>query len=162
MQSTETQEQQETQNSLYNLSAAFSGEEVPSETISVHRRESGVFQLPQPHRDPSQDLVSKPQGQGQKTAGGRVGEAEAGREAAAAGLRLPLPPERDHGRTVPLRGAERTAACLTCPRTIQWTVWDVLLVLTVTDFVPQFWKNCLKKPIQQITLKMPELISHSA
>lgn len=75
MQSTETQEQQETQNSFYNISAAFSGEEVPSETVPLHRRESGVLQLTQPHRDPGQDLVSEPQGQGQETAGGRAGEA---------------------------------------------------------------------------------------
>lgn len=60
MQSTETQEQQETQNSLYNLSAALSGEEVPSETVPLHRGESGVLQLPQPHRDTGQDLVSEP------------------------------------------------------------------------------------------------------
>lgn len=60
VQSTETQEQQETQNSLYNLSAALSGEEVPSETISLHRRESGVLQLTQSLRDSGQDLVSEP------------------------------------------------------------------------------------------------------
>lgn len=143
MQSTETQEQQETQNSLYNLSAAFSGEEVPSETVSVHRRESGVLRLPLPHRDPGQDLVSEPQGQGQKTAGGRAGEAQTGREAADAGLRLSFPPERTHGRTVPLWGSERTTACLTCPRTIQWTIWDVLLVLTLTNSELPLWESCL-------------------
>lgn len=155
LQSTETQEQQETQNSLHNLAAAFSGEEVPSETVPLHRGESGVLQLPQPHRDPGQDLVSEPQGQGQETAGGRAGEAQAGREAAAAGLRLPLPPERTHGRTVPVRGPERTAACPTCPGTIQWTIWDVLLVLTCTNFELHRWDSCLKKKknafIQQIT-----------
>lgn len=166
MQSAETQEQQETQNSLYNLSAAFSGEEVPSETVSVHRGESRVLQLPLPHRDPGQDLVSEPQGQSQKTAGGRAGEAQAGREAAAAGLRLPFPPERTHGRTVPLRGPERTAACLTCPRTIRWTIWDVLLVLTLTNSELLLWKSCLKKKkalIQQIiyTAKMSISMSHS-
>jgi len=131
VQPTETQEQQETQNSLYNLSAAFSGEEVPSETVSLHRRESRVFQLSQPHRDPGQDLVSEPQGQGQEAAGGRAGEVQAGREAAAAGLRLSLPIERIYGRTVPLRGPERAAARLPRPRTIWWTLWDVLLVLTL-------------------------------
>lgn len=143
MQSTETQEQQETQNSLYNRSAAFSGEEVPSETVPLHRGESGVLQLPQPHRDPGQDLVSEPQGQGQETAGGRAGEVQAGSEAAAAGLRLSLPSERTHGRTVPLRGPERTAACLTCPRTIQWTIWDVLLVVTLTHFELHRRESCL-------------------
>lgn len=145
MQSTETQEQQETQDSLYNLSAAFSGEEVPSETVPLHRGESGVLQLPQPHRDTSQDLVSEPQGQGQETAGGRAGEVQVGSEAAAAGLRLSLPSERTHGRPVPLRGPERTATCLTCPRTIQWTLWDVLLVLILTNFELHRWESCLKK-----------------
>ncbi len=140
MQSTETQEQQETQNSLYNVSAAFSGEEVPSETVPLHRGESGVLQLPQPHRDPGQDLVSEPQGQGQETAGGRAGEVQAGSEAAGAGLRLSLPPERTHGRTVPLRGP---AARLTCPRTIQWTIWDVLLILTLAHFELHCRESCL-------------------
>lgn len=143
LQPTETQEQQETQNSLYNFSAAFSGEEVPSETVPLHRGESGVLQLPQPHRDPGQDLVSEPQSQGQETAGGRAGEAQAGREAAAAGLRFPLPPERTHGRSVPVRGLERTAACLTCPGTIQWTLWDVLPVLTLTNSELHRRESCL-------------------
>lgn len=154
MQSTETQEQQETQNSLHDLSASFSGEEVPSETVPLHRGESGVLQLPQPHRDPGQDLVSEPQSQGQETARGRAGEAQAGREAATAGLRLSLPPERTYGRTVPLRGPERTAASLTCPGTIQWTIWDVLLVLTLTNFELHRWERKLPLKnafIQQIT-----------
>lgn len=136
MQSTETQEQQETQNSLYNLSAAFFGEEVPSETVPLHRGESGVLQLPQPHRDTSQDLVSEPQGQGQETAGGRAGEAQDVSEAAAAGLRFSLPSERTHGRTVRLRRPERTATCLTSPGIIQGTLWDVLLVLMRTNTEP--------------------------
>lgn len=118
MQPTETQEQQEAQNSLHNLPAALSGEEVPTETVPLHRGESRVLQLPQPHRDPGQDLVSEPQSQGQEAAGGRTGEAQADHEAAAAGLRLPLPPERTHGRAVPVRGSERSAPRRTCPRTI--------------------------------------------
>lgn len=135
MQPTETQEQQETQNSLHNLAAPFSGEEVPTETVPLHCGESGVLQLSQPHGDPGQDLVSKPQGQGQETAGGRAGETQAGREAAAAGLCLSLSPERTHWRCVPIRDPEWTAPGLTCPRTIQWTIWDVLLVfLTLTIF----------------------------
>lgn len=133
MQSTETQEQQETQNTLYHLSAAFSGEEVPTETVPLHRGESGVLQLPQPHRDPGQNLVSEPEGQGQETAGGRAGEAKAGHKAAAPGLRLSFPTERANRRSGPVRGPERTSACLTHTRTIQWTIWDVLLVLTHTN-----------------------------
>lgn len=144
MQPTETQEQQETQNSLHNLSAAISGEEVPTETVPLHRGESGVLQLSQPHRDPGQDLVSEPQGQGQETAGSRVREAQAGREAAAAGLCLSLPPERTHRRTVPIRDPEWTAPGLTCPRTIQWTIWDVLLVfLTLSIFELHRWESCV-------------------
>lgn len=134
MQPTETQEQQETQNSLYNLSASFSGEEVPTETVPLHRGESGILQLPRPHRDPGQDLVSEPQGQGQETAGGRAGETKAGHEAVAPGLRLSFPLERTNRRPGAIRGPERTSACLTRTRTIQWTIWDVLLVLTHTNF----------------------------
>ena len=72
MRPAETQEQQKTKDSLYNLPAAFSGEEVPSETVPFHRGASGVLQLPQPHRDPGQDLVSEPQGQGEEATGGRT------------------------------------------------------------------------------------------
>lgn len=159
MQSAETQEQQETQNSLHNLAAAFSGEEVPSETVPLHRGESGVLQLPQPHRDTSQDLVSEPQGQGQETAGGRAGEAQVGSEAAAAGLRLSLPSERTHGRAGPLRGPERTATRLTCPRTFQWTLWDVLLVLILTNFELDRWESCLKKTKLRLHTKTLHLMS---
>lgn len=134
MQPTKTQKQQETQNSLHHLSAALSGEKVPSETVPLHRGESGVLQLPQPHRDTSQDLVSKPQGQGQETAGGRDGETEAGSEASAAGLRLPLPTERADGRTGALRRLERTETRLTCTGTIQRSLWDVLPVLILPNF----------------------------
>lgn len=134
MQPTKTQKQQETQNSLHHLSAALSGEKVPSETVPLHRGESGVLQLPQPHRDTSQDLVSKPQGQGQETAGGRDGETEAGSEASAAGLRLSLPTERADGRTGSLRRLERTETRLTCTGTIQRSLWDVLPVLIITNF----------------------------
>lgn len=134
MQPTKTQKQQETPNSLHHLSAALSGEKVPSETVPLHRGESGVLQLPQPHRDTSQDLVSKPQGQGQETAGGRDGETEAGSEASAAGLRLPLPSERADGRTGSLRRLERTETRLTCTGTIQRSLWDVLPVLIRPNF----------------------------
>lgn len=134
VQPTKTQKQQETQNSLHDLSAALSGEKVPAETVPLHRGESGVLQLPQPHRDTSQDLVSKPQGQGQETAGGRAGETEAGSEAPAAGLRLSLPPERADGRTGSLRRLERTETRLTCTGTIQRSLWDVLPVLILTNF----------------------------
>lgn len=133
MQPAKTQEQQETQNSLHDLPAALSGEKVPSETVPLHRRESGVLQLPQPHRDTSQDLVSKPQGQGQETAGGRAGETEAGSEAAAAGLRLSLPHERTDGSTGSLRSLERTATRLTSTGTIQRSLWDVLPVLILNE-----------------------------
>lgn len=135
MQPAKTQEQQETQNSLHHLSAALPGEEVPTETVPVHRGEGRVLQLAQPHGDAGEDLVSEPQGQGQETAGGRAGETQAGSQAAAAGLRLPAAAQhRTHGRTGALRGPERTAARLTRPRTFQWTVWDVLPVLVNNDF----------------------------
>lgn len=150
MQPTKTQEQQETKNSLHDLPAALSGEKVPSETVPLHRGESGVLQLSKPHRDTSQDLVSKPQGQGQETAGGRAGETEAGSKATPAGLRHSLPPERTDGRTGPLRRLERPAARFTCTGTIQRSLWDVLPVLILTNF-----KRLKKMPSQrkQLTLK---------
>lgn len=150
VQPTKTQEQQETQNSLHDLPAALSGEKVPSETVPLHRGESGVLQLSKPHRDTSQDLVSKPQGQGQETAGGRAGETEAGSEAPAAGLRHSLPPERTDGRTGPLRRLERPAARFTCTGTIQRSLWDVLPVLILTNF-----KRLRKMPSKrkQLTLQ---------
>lgn len=141
----ETQKQQETSHALHYLPAAGAGAQVSPEAVPLHRRESRVLQLSQPDGDPGQNMVSEQESESQETAGGRAGEAQAGREAAAAGLRLPLPPERTHGRTVPVRGPERTAACPTCPGTIQWTIWDVLLVLTCTNFELHRWDSCLKK-----------------
>lgn len=106
MQPAETQEQPETPDPLHHLPAPLPGEEVPSETVPLHRGAGRVLQLPEPHRDPGQDLVSEPPGQGQETARGRAGEDKAGLQAAAPGLRLPLPSER----TGSLRGSERTWA----------------------------------------------------
>lgn len=119
VQPAEAQEQQEAPDPLHHLPAALPGEEVPSETVPLHRGESRVLQLPGPHRNPGQDLVPEPPGQGQETAGGRAGEGEADRQAAAPGLCLPLPAERTHGRTGSLRGPERTRAGLIRARTFQ-------------------------------------------
>lgn len=157
MQPTKTQEQQKAQNPLHDLAAALPGEKVPPETVPVHRGESGVLELSQPHRDTSQDLVSKPQGQGQETAGGRAGETEAGSEAAAAGFRNSLPPERTDGRAGSLRRPERPAARLTCPGTIQRSLWDVLPVLILTNF-----KRLRRMPSQrkQLTLQKNVRLTH--
>lgn len=144
LQSSETQEQQKTPDSLHDLSAHVTGEKVPSETVPLHRGEGRVLQLPQPHRDSSQDLVPKPQGQGQETTGGRAGEIQTGCEASVAGLCFSFPTKRiitSGSIAVPVRGPERTAAGLGCAGTLHWTIWDVLLNLTAghCDFVRDFF-----------------------
>lgn len=134
MQSAQTQEQQKTPDSLHHFPAAVTGEKVSSETVLVYCGESGVLEFPQPHRDTSQNLVSEPQSQGQETAGGRTGEDQVSNQAAVAGLRAALCPERTGGRTSSLRGTEWTAARISCTWTFQWTLWDVLLVIIFTIF----------------------------
>lgn len=88
----ETQDQSEATHTLHHFPAPGSRAQVPPETVPLHRRAGRVLQLSEPHRDPGQNLVPEPKGQGEKTAGGRTGIAEDGRKTyAALWLQPPFP-----------------------------------------------------------------------
>lgn len=88
----EAQDQSEATHAFHHVPAPSSGAQVPPETVPLHCRACRVLQLSEPHRDPGQNLVPEPKGQGEKTAGGRTGKAENGcKTYAALWLQSPFP-----------------------------------------------------------------------
>lgn len=82
--SAKTQDEQKAPDAVHHIPAAGPGEEVPSETVSVHRRARRVLQLPQLNGDPGQNLVSEQEGESQAATRGRAGKTENGSQAHAA------------------------------------------------------------------------------
>lgn len=119
----EAQDEQEAPNPVHHFPAAGSGAQVPPEAVSVHRWESRVLQLPQPYRDPSQNLVPESEGQGQETAGGWAREAQNGSEAhVAVRVQPPFPHQLSHpGRL---------------------TVWNILPFSQTCASYPARWTLC--------------------
>lgn len=78
-----TQEQPEASNPVQHVAAARPGEEVPSETVSVHRGTGRVLQFTESDRDTGQDLVPEQTSKSQETPRGRAGETENGHQADA-------------------------------------------------------------------------------
>lgn len=78
--SPQAQDQPQTPYTVHHLTALGLGAQVSAETVLVHRRTSRILQLPHPHRDPGEDLVPEPTGQGQASARGRAGEAQTDRQ----------------------------------------------------------------------------------
>lgn len=74
--SPQAQDQPQTPYTIHHLTALGLGAKVQTETVLVHRRTSRILQLPHPHRDPGEDLVPEPTGQGQASARGRAGKAQ--------------------------------------------------------------------------------------
>lgn len=71
---TQAQDKQKAPHALQHLPAAFTGAQVQTKTVPLHRRTGRVLQLSEPHRDSGQDLVPEPEGEGQETPGGRTGK----------------------------------------------------------------------------------------
>lgn len=80
MHTTEAQDQPEAPDTLYHVPAPGPGTEVPPKTVPVHSGESGILGFTQPHRDPSQNLVPKQEGQSQASPRGRARETENGEQ----------------------------------------------------------------------------------
>lgn len=76
--SEEAQNQPKASHAFHHLAAPGSGEEVQAEAVPLHRRAGGILHLPDPDRDPSQDLVPEPKGQSQAAPGGRAGKTKDG------------------------------------------------------------------------------------
>lgn len=74
----EAQNQPEASHAFHHLAAPGPGAEVQAEAVPVHRRAGRVLHLPDPDRDPGQDLVPEPKGQGQAAPGGRAGKTQDG------------------------------------------------------------------------------------
>lgn len=83
----EAQDQPEAPHSLHHVSALGPGEEVQAEAVPVHRRARWVFLLPDPDRDPGEDLVPESPGKSQEAPGGRDGETQDGRRCQDGGSR---------------------------------------------------------------------------
>lgn len=85
----QAQTQPETSNALHHPATPGPREEVPGQAVLEHSREGGVFEFAETDRDPGEDLVPEPKGQGEETSGGRVGEVEVvGAAVAAAEFRV--------------------------------------------------------------------------
>ncbi len=72
MPTAKTQDEQKAPDPLHDVPAAGPGEEVPPEAVPFHRRARRVLKFPQLDGDPSQNLVSEQESQGQTAAGGRT------------------------------------------------------------------------------------------
>ena len=72
----ETQTQQETSDPLHHPATERPGEEVSREAVLIYSGEGRILRPAEAHRDSSQDLVSKPAGQDETSAGVRTGEAQ--------------------------------------------------------------------------------------
>lgn len=126
----QAQKQPQASDPLHHPTAPGPRTKIPLEAIPVHSREGRVLVIAQSHRDPSENLVPEPQGQGKEAQRSRDRETEDGHTSSATVLRV----WHDSGRGVPLSAWD--AGPLHCQATA-WAPHGTLpYVFLAVDSVP--------------------------